>query len=149
MFFANSNIDTRDEFERRLGEARKLAAAEGVELVAEEYDHEDWLREVAAGYESEPEKGARCERCYRYNLAHAAAYAAAHGFDAFTTSLTVSPHKPSVKVFAAADGNPRFLREDFKKRDGFKISVKRSEELGLYRQPYCGCEFSKSGVGEA
>ena len=143
MFFSNSNIDSREEYERRLAAARKLAAAEGVELVADAYDHETWLREVAAGFEDAPEKGVRCERCYRYNLARTAAYAAANGFDGFTTSLTVSPHKPSAKVFAAAGGDPRFLREDFKKHEGFKISVRRAAELGLYRQAYCGCEFSR------
>ena len=142
MYFSNSNIDTREEFEKRLGEARKLAESEGVELVADEYDHATWLNEVAAGYEDEPEKGRRCERCYRYNLARTAAYAAANGFDAFTTSLTVSPHKPSAKIFAASE-DPGFLREDFKKRDGFKLSLQRSAALGLYRQSYCGCEFSK------
>lgn len=142
MFFSNSNIDTRAEFEKRLAAARKLAAAEGVALVAEDYDHALWLREVADGYEDEPEKGRRCERCYRYNLARTAAYAQAHGFEAFTTSLTVSPHKPSAKIFASSD-DPKFLREDFKKKEGFKLSVRRAGELGLYRQAYCGCEFSK------
>lgn len=142
MFFSNSNIDTREEFDRRLAAARKLAAADGVELVVDDYDHEAWLHDVADGFEAEPEKGRRCERCYRYNLAKTAAYAERNGFDAFTTSLSVSPHKPSGKVFAASD-NPKFLREDFKKRDGFVVSVKRAAELGLYRQPYCGCEFSK------
>lgn len=142
MFFSNSNIDTREEFDRRLAAARKLAAADGVELVVDDYDHEAWLRDVADGFEAEPEKGRRCERCYRYNLAKTAAYAERNGFDAFTTSLSVSPHKSSGKVFAASD-NPKFLREDFKKRDGFVVSVKRAAELGLYRQPYCGCEFSK------
>ena len=145
LFFSNSNIDTREEYEKRLAEARKLAATEGVALVADAYDHPEWLREVAAGYEDEPEKGRRCERCYRYNLARTAGYAAAHGFEAFTTSLTVSPHKPSAKIFAASD-DPRFLREDFKKKDGFKLSVRRAAELGLYRQSYCGCEFSKRGM---
>ena len=145
MFFSNSNIDTHEEYERRLGEARKLAAAEGVPLVADAYDHADWLRAVAAGYEQEPERGRRCERCYRYNLSRTAGYAAAHGFEAFTTSLTVSPHKPSAKIFAASE-DPRFLREDFKKKDGFKLSVKRAAELGLYRQAYCGCEFSRRDV---
>ena len=145
MFFSNSNIDTREEFEKRLGEARKLAEAEGVALVADAYDHADWLCAVAAGYEREPERGRRCERCYRYNLSRTAGYAAAHGFEAFTTSLTVSPHKPSAKIFAASE-DPRFLREDFKKKEGFKLSVKRAAELGLYRQAYCGCEFSRRGV---
>ena len=62
MLFANSNIDTREEFEKRLREAEKLAAVEGVKIAALPYDHEEWLREVATGYEHEPEKGVRCER---------------------------------------------------------------------------------------
>ena len=162
LFFSNCNIDTRAEFEKRLAEVRKLAAADGVAVVADDYDHADWLEQVAKGFEREPEKGARCARCFRYSLARAAAWAAAHGFDAFTTSLTVSPHKISSAVFAAgqdaawtvstapcgggAAAAPRFLEVDFKKKNGFLRSLKRSEELGLYRQSYCGCEFSKRAV---
>ncbi len=142
MFYANSNIDTADEFEKRRAEASKLAAADRVEMACAPYDHAEWTREVAAGYENEPEKGARCARCFRYNLAKTAAYAREHGFDAFTTSLTVSPHKVSEMVFAASD-SPLFLKENFKKHDGFKRSLARSAELGLYRQSYCGCEFSR------
>ena len=147
MFFSNSNIDTREEFDRRLAEARKLAAAEGVEIIVADYDHGRWLAEVASGFEDEPEKGRRCERCFRFNLARAAAARERLGADAFATSLTVSPHKPSPVVFAASD-DPHFLKEDFKKKDGFKISVRRAAELGLYRQDYCGCEFSKRKRGE-
>ena len=154
MLFANSNIDTREEFEKRLHEAEKLAKVDGVKIAALPYDHEEWLREVAAGFEHEPEKGARCARCFRYNLAKTAEFAAAHGFDEFTTSLTVSPHKVSAMIFAAAkeaEGTTAdnrqptagFLRIDFKKKEGFKLSVRRATELGLYRQSYCGCEFSK------
>ena len=159
LLFANSNIDTREEFEKRLREAEKLAAVDGVPIAALPYDHEEWLREVAAGYEHEPEKGERCARCFRYNLKKAAEYAKAHGFDSFTTSLTVSPHKVSSMVFAAgADAEtaardvsddqcnpslPRFATWDFKKGGGFAVSTRRTAELGLYRQSYCGCEFSK------
>ena len=164
MLFANSNIDTPEEFEKRKAEAEKLAKVEGVRFAALPYDHDEWLREVAAGYEDEPEKGRRCARCFRYNLAKAAAFAAAEGLEGFTTSLTVSPHKVSKVVFdagreveadccrkpstavVAPDGGgrrPVFLAVDFKKREGFKLSVKRAAELGLYRQSYCGCEFSK------
>ena len=149
LLFANSNIDTEEEFEKRLCEAEKLAAADGVKLAALPYDHGEWLREVAAGYEHEPEKGARCERCFRYNLTKAAEYAKAHGFDAFTTSLTVSPHKVSPLIFAAGHAaatavGSRFEGWDFKKGGGYDRSVKRAIELGLYRQSYCGCEFSKA-----
>ena len=148
MLFANSNIDTAEEFERRLGEARKVADAEGVELVPLEYDHAEWQREVAAGYENEPEKGARCARCFRYNLAKAAEAAQRLGCEAFTTSLTVSPHKISSVIFAQSQ-DERFLKIDFKKKEGFKESLKRSAELGLYRQSYCGCEYSKRRTHEA
>ena len=142
MLFANSNIDTREEFEKRKAEAEKLARHDGVRFVSLPYDHAEWLREVAAGYENEPEKGKRCERCFRYNLAKASEFVRANGIESFTTSLTVSPHKVSQMIFAASD-DPAFLKMDFKKKEGFKLSVKRAEELGLYRQSYCGCEFSK------
>ena len=159
LFFSNSNIDTEEEFEKRLANARKLAEAEGVEIVADAYDHADWLEKVAKGLEDAPEKGARCAKCFRYNLARAAAWAAEHGCEAFTTSLTVSPHKVSAMVFAAGEdaaweasakacggsaaAAPKFLPVDFKKKDGFLRSLRRAAELGLYRQSYCGCEFSR------
>ena len=151
MFYSNSNIDTAEEFERRRESAARLAAADGVPLVADAYDHAEWLRDVAAGHERDPEKGARCARCFAFSLARTAKYAVEHGFDAFASSLTVSPHKVSAMVFAAGDGAARdagggaeFLHEDFKKKEGFKLSVRRAADLGLYRQSYCGCEFSKA-----
>jgi len=159
LFFSNSNIDTETEFEKRLDNARRLADADGVELVVDAYNHDDWLENVAKGFENEPEKGARCARCFRYNLARTAACAAARGHDMFTTSLTVSPHKVSRMVFEAgtdaawsvsakacggsAVSAPKFLPVDFKKQDGFLLSLRRAGELGLYRQSYCGCEFSR------
>ena len=160
MLFANSNIDTEAEFDKRRAEAARLAANDGVAFASLPYDHADWTEKVARGFEDAPERGERCARCFRYNLAKAAEWARAHGMEAFTTSrahgmeafttsLTVSPHKPSAVVFAAGReaasvGPVAFLEEDFKKKEGFKLSVARSKELGLYRQSYCGCEFSKS-----
>ena len=162
LFFSNSNIDTEAEFEKRLANARKLAEADGVELVADTYDHAGWYENVAKGFEDAPEKGARCARCFRYSLARTAAWAAEHGYEAFTTSLTVSPHKVSPMVFEAgadaawgvsakdcggsAAAAPKFLPVDFKKKDGFLRSLRRAAELGLYRQSYCGCEFSRRDV---
>ena len=148
MVFANSNIDTAEEFEKRRAAAAALAEHDGVAFEVIPYDHAEWLREVAAGFESEPERGRRCARCFRYSLRKVAEFAAARGIGSFTTSLTVSPHKVSREVFAAGreageHGGPAFLPEDFKKGEGFKLSVKRAKELGLYRQSYCGCEFSR------
>lgn len=152
LFFSNSNLDSREEYERRLAAAKRLAEAEGVRLVADPYDPAAWERAVA-GLEGEPEGGARCDRCFRFNLGRAAAAAAAGGFAAFSTSLTVSPHKNSARVFAAGrdaaagtPGAPPLLETDFKKKDGFLDSVRRARALGLYRQSYCGCRFSKAAA---
>ncbi len=79
MVFANSNIDTAEEFERRRAAAAALAEHDGVAFEVVPYDHAEWLREVAAGFEGEPEHGARCERCFRYSLRKVAEFAAAHG----------------------------------------------------------------------
>lgn len=148
LYFANSNLDSHEEYERRLKAAKTLAEAEGLEIASEPYDHREWLKEVAAGYEAEPEKGARCARCFKYNLAKAAAFARSRGISDYTTSLTVSPHKPSKVIFDSAlhhlsSPSPSFVPYDFKKDGGFLLSNRRAAELGLYRQRYCGCEFSK------
>lgn len=147
-FFSNSNIDSREEFERRLSALRSFAAAVGVRVVVDEYDHAAW-RKAVEGLEGEPEGGRRCDACFRYNLGRAAAKAAALGIGSFTTSLTVSPHKNSCRVFAAgaaaagnAPGEVMFREIDFKKRDGFLDSVRLARQYGLYRQAWCGCEFS-------
>ncbi len=146
LFFSNANIAPEAECEKRLETARKFADAVGVPLVADEgASHADWLREVASGLENEPEGGRRCRRCFEFNLRRAAAFARANGFEALTTSLTVSPHKRSETVFEAgrAAAPDLFVEENFKKRDGFKRSLALSQALGLYRQDYCGCEFSR------
>lgn len=144
LYYSNANIAPEAEFEKRLDSLRKLADAAGAPLIVDPPDHGRWLEEVAKGFELEPEKGARCPRCFRYSLARTAAAREAGGFDAFTTSLTVSPHKPTPVVFGAARETDaaHFLAMDFKKRDGFLDSVRRAKALGLYRQSYCGCEFS-------
>lgn len=154
LFYSNSNIDTLAEFGLRFESVCRLAEADGIDVVMDGYRHGDWLAKVASGLEDAPEKGARCAKCYCYNLERTARYALENGYDAFATSLTVSPHKPSVVIFLkgtevedalreALGDAPVFLKEDFKKKEGFKLSVERAKELGLYRQGYCGCEFSK------
>lgn len=151
LFYSNSNIDTGEEWAKRLAALRKFADAESVEVLADPWDGAEWERSVAAGFESEKEGGARCDRCFLHNLSRAAAEAAARGFGSFSTTLTVSPHKSSPRVFAAGRaaeaaagaGKTRFEPFDFKKKGGFAESVELSRKYGLYRQSYCGCRFSK------
>jgi predicted adenine nucleotide alpha hydrolase (AANH) superfamily ATPase len=146
LFYSDSNIYPREEYEKRLGEARKVAKAYDLELVEDAYDTAGWL-EAIKGLEAEPERGKRCPKCFEFNLKRAADYAKCHGFDFFTTTLTISPHKDSKTIFGIGKRlveNTRigFLELDFKKQDGFRHSKELSERHGLYRQNYCGCRFS-------
>lgn len=145
LFFSNANIAPEDEYKRRFDTACKLASATNTPIVEDSgVSHQEWLKEVASGLESEREGGERCKRCFAFNLRRAAEFARENGFDEFTTSLTVSPHKRSALVFEAGKeaGGEAFLAEDFKKRNGFLRSIELSEAMELYRQDYCGCEFS-------
>jgi predicted adenine nucleotide alpha hydrolase (AANH) superfamily ATPase len=151
LFFSNANIAPADEYVRRLDSVRRLADHFEVPLCVDPTRHDDWLREAALGFEREPEKGPRCTRCFRYSLCRTREAMLRDGFDAFTTTLTVSPHKHTPTLFAVGQSlDPaRFLALDFKKRDGFTRSLQLTAELGLYRQSYCGCEFSAAPSGPA
>ncbi len=148
LLFYNPNIQPRAEYELRLAHQKKAMenfAQAGLSIC--EYDGESFAR-AAQGLESEPEGGARCTACFRLRLGEGARRAAAGGFDFFTTTLTVSPHKDAERINdigaeLAEEHGVRFLPSDFKKREGYKRSIELARELGLYRQDYCGCLFSK------
>lgn len=144
LFYSNANIAPATEFEKRLEAVKKLCAHFKVPVITDIPDHDDWLEKVARGFENEPERGARCPRCFRYSLERTARKARENNFDYFTTTLTISPHKPSKTLFAIGKSvdATRFLEIDFKKQDGFKKTNAISRTLDLYRQSYCGCEFS-------
>ena len=141
LFFSNHNIAPKEEYDKRLESARILAKTWNIELIEDTYDHNSWLKAIE-GYESEPERGLRCSRCFAYSLSRTAQYASSNGFDHFTTTLTVSPHKVSKTIFEIGKQYPGYEPWNFKKKDGFKRSNELSRELDLYRQSYCGCEFS-------
>ena len=145
LFFSNSNLDTEEEFTLRLENLRKVAVHYSLgEVHVDTYLHHDWLAHVSKvpGYEQCPEGGLRCAKCFEWSLSRAAQFAASLGM-AFTTSLSVSPHKNSQLLMATGRTHSNFEPYDFKKRDGFLRSLQLSRQLGLYRQNYCGCEFSR------
>lgn len=141
LFFSNSNIYPASEFDKRYENLLKVASFYGLEVIREEQDHEDWRKRVK-GHESDREHGERCDLCFRYNLERAALKAKELGIEHFATTLTVSRFKNSSRIFRQGEGLDGFIEIDFKKKDGFNRSVQLSKELGLYRQDYCGCEFS-------
>ena len=141
FYFSNSNLNRLEEYDRRLEAALQLAEAEKIELIRDPYDHAAWLDRCGALADA-PEGGARCQRCFAWSLERTARAAEAYGFPAFATSLTVSPRKNSELIFRIGAAFERFQPWNFKKKDGYGKSVRRARELGLYRQNYCGCEFS-------
>ena len=141
LFFSNSNINSEEEFEKRLESVKKLSEVYNIPCMVDDYDHSKWLSTVK-GYEKEPEKGKRCGICFNYSLSRTAMMAKALSIENFTTTLTISPHKISKIIFEKGSRYEGFLPIDFKKKEGFKRSIKLSEKYDLYRQNYCGCEFS-------
>jgi len=144
VFFYNPNIYPEEEYLHRLSEQRRLLKELDVELIEKGYDHTEFL-ECAKGYESEPEGGARCERCFNLRLKKTHDLAVELGFEYFCTTLTVSPHKNAFiinEIGERLSENILWLPSDFKKRDGYKRSIELSKQYNLYRQDYCGCEFA-------
>ncbi len=145
-FFCNPNIFPESEYNLRLEEARKVAFHYGVAFTADAYEPGLWESAVE-GFSETPEGGERCRRCFDIRLSRTARFCADIGFKAFTTVMSISPHKrisminEAGKAAAAAFG-VEFLPFDFKKKDGFKKSIALSKDLGLYRQNYCGCRLS-------
>ena len=146
--FVNPNIAPEEEFLRRAVAVEKLAAAWHFPLEVAPYDHDRFLRAVA-GLEAEPEGERRCSVCYRLQLAATAERAAACGCSHFASTLTTGPRKPAAVINPIGEELARrwgvtFVAGDWKKQDGFRRSIARARELGLYRQHHCGCEFPAS-----
>jgi predicted adenine nucleotide alpha hydrolase (AANH) superfamily ATPase len=141
--FCNPNIYPVEEYQRRLEAARTVAERMSFRLDESPYVPEEWLKE-AASLAEEPEGGARCEVCFRFRLGRTHLHMLDSGADAFTTTLTVSPHKRATVVnrVGGGIGGDRFLARDFKKRDGFKRATALAKEWGIYQQSYCGCLYS-------
>ena len=149
LFYYNPNMDTLAEYEKRAAELKRLVRAAGfsVNVLIMEYEPGKFRR-MALGLENVREGGERCFKCYELRMREAAEYAASHGFDYFTTTLSISPLKNAAKIneigekLAAEYGVPH-LPSDFKKRGGYQRSIELSHQYDLYRQNYCGCIYSK------
>jgi len=140
-FWYNPNIHPFTEHRSRLEAIQTLARAIDLPLIVSEgYDMIDYFRAVV-GHEGE-----RCGDCFRLRLSKTAEVAGEKGFDAFTTTLLISPHQKhellrEVGEKVAREQGVEFYYEDF--RPGFRESHRLSRELNLYHQRYCGCVYSE------
>lgn len=151
LYYYNPNIYPAEEYYRRLDNQKKLLefidTANPVDIIPAQYEPKQFY-DAVAGFEIDPEGGPRCGHCFKLRLEETAKAAKSGGFDYFTTTLSVSPHKNAAllnelgKEMSEKYAIP-YLYSDFKKREGYKRSIELSNLYGLHRQDYCGCEFSK------
>ncbi|MBQ4569673.1 MAG: epoxyqueuosine reductase QueH [Ruminococcus sp.] len=152
VFYYNPNISSKEEYDLRLLEQKRLIselpAKHPIELIEGEYEPAIFY-ELAKGLEKCPERGERCQKCYRLRLEETAKLAKATGADFFATTLTLSPLKDAKALNAIGEElgkvyGVEYLCTDFKKRGGYLRSIQLSKEYGLYRQNFCGCVYSKN-----
>lgn len=150
LLWYNPNIYPQEEFDLRwntqLELIEKMGLAGKIKTMYLPRRSEDYYSRIA-GLENAPEGGSRCRECFRVRLEECARIAKEQGFDYFCTTLTLSRHKNAVVINALGEeigekaGIP-WLTSEFKKRGGEQRSIAICRELDIYRQEYCGCEFS-------
>jgi predicted adenine nucleotide alpha hydrolase (AANH) superfamily ATPase len=152
VFWYNPNIWPKSEHDKRLKVLTKYCKEHYIKLYIGNYNYEEehayWVSSIA-GLEDEPERGKRCEICYKIRLEATAWVALEKHFNLFASELSVSPHKDAKMLNDLGEEisdevGVEYLVNDFKKGNGYKRSVEISKERGLYRQDYCGCEHSIS-----
>ena len=152
ILYYNPNISPYSEYEKRICELKRLIKemplSGRTDFIGGRYDP-DRFYDLSKGVEDLPEGGERCFKCYRLRMEEAAKAALEKGFDYFTTTLSISPHKNAEKINEIGQEleqkyGVKYLYADFKKKDGYKRSIQLSREYGLYRQSYCGCVYSKA-----
>jgi len=152
-FFYNPNIHPPSEYKKRK-DALMQTAGDGrdrplLEVIVPPYKMEEYFRFVFsnnAGDGLKPSPAERCGLCWKLRLSETASFAKANGFDAFTTTLLVSPYQDHEKVKSigekiAAESGIQFYYQDF--RPGFRDGQEQAKRENLYRQKYCGCVFSE------
>ena len=146
-FFYNPNIHPYTEYKKRRNCFREYMEAQHVPFaLLDDYDLEGWLGRLNYQQKGRPEAPGRCGFCYSVRLRQAARLAAEQGFDAFSTSLLVSPYQQHelIKIWgerAAAEVNLQFVYQDF--RPYFREGQEIARAQGLYMQKYCGCIYSE------
>ena len=148
VFYSNSNIFPLEEYLHRKDECTRYAQSLGLEIVDDDYGHEDWRSCAAQGLENEPERGARCLACFKYRLLRAARYASAHGYTVLTTTLASSRWKDLAQVDEAGRWacsqveNVTWWGQNWRKGGLQDRRNQLIHELNFYNQQYCGCEYS-------
>lgn len=145
VLFYNPNI-SGEEYLLRKAELKKLIDSTHWADLLDCDREEEKFQQMALGHENDREGGERCKKCFSLRLQKTAELANCGKFDFFTTTLTISPLKNAALINSIGESltsSAKWLPSDFKKSNGYLRSLELSKEFELYRQNYCGCEFSK------
>lgn len=152
LLYANSNIYPREEYDRRLSELKRYLKIfneehhQDVELIEFIYDNDEYNKSLAP-YALEKEGGKRCLICYEKRMDLTYRYADEHGYDYFTTVMTISRQKDSfilndIGEKLSKKNKTKYFYSDFKKHQGIDRATELRKEYNLYNQLYCGCVYS-------
>ena len=141
-YYYNPNIHPPSEYKRRMDVLRGAEERLGLKVIYPDYQMEEYFRQIALREDS-PE---RCRLCWELRLRETARFAKENKFNAFTTTLLISPYQDHavIKELAeniAKDEDMEFYYVDFRK--GFRASQEDAKKADMYRQKYCGCVFSE------
>lgn len=146
IYYYNPNIYPDLEFIKRLNVQKELIKKMNANIkIMEEYDSHDVYLKYIGDASNLKEGSKRCYLCYEFRIKKLSEVASARGFDYFSTVMSVSPYKNSEWINELGkkyEIKSKFLYSNFKKEDGYKKSIILSREYELYRQDWCGCEFS-------
>ena len=149
IFYCNPNIYPEKEYLIRKNECTRYASSLGLEIVDDDYDRETW-KTAMSGMEDEPERGARCLKCFKLRLMRTAAYAHDRGIRVITSTLASSRWKSldqiheAGRLAASAYDDVTYWEQNWRKGGLQQRRCELIKEYGFYNQLYCGCEFSMS-----
>lgn len=154
IYYSNDNIYPTEEFDKRLSEQKRIVNELGldVQVFSDGINDNDYYESIK-GLEDLGEHSKRCYECYKLRMRKTALKALKEGYDYFTTTLSISPHKNSdwineIGYALENEFNIKYLYSNFKKAEGYKKSIEISKEHNLYRQDYCGCVYSYNERGD-
>lgn len=149
LFFNNSNIFPKNEYERRLKELKQFLndKCDNIKLIETTYNNDEYIKDLVP-YKDQSEGHERCRICFRKRLEEGFKYAKENGFEYFGTVMTISRYKSAKDIngigleLEKKYFPVKWLPADFKKNNGYEKSLVMIEALGMYFQQYCGCQFS-------
>ncbi len=154
IFFSNSNIFPKEEFDKRLLAVKKykLEVEKNfggiINVVVDDYDYKNFRNDLIP-YKDLPEGKERCKICIAKRMMRLFEYADKNNFEYVTTVMSISRNKDEQYInklglkLSKSFANTHYFVSDFKKNGGQDIGIQISKKYDIYRQDYCGCEFSK------